>query len=113
MGKRLIKIAVRFKFGFYLMGKSLLAASALLMPVHAVSVLMPDQIADYQEFAWAADISSVSMSGDTAVLGIRKYDGVTGRSGEALVFTNYGQKWVEQARLTPMPLEEDDRSFGV
>ena len=113
MGKRLIKIAVRFKFGFYLMGKSLLAASALLMPVHAVSVLMPDQIADYQEFAWAANISSVSISGDTAVLGIRKYDGVTGRSGEALVFTNYGQKWVEQARLTPMPLEEDDRSFGV
>ena len=46
-------------------------------------------------FGW-----SVSVSGDTAVIGAIGNDGVGGNSGSAYVFTRSGSTWTQQAKLT-------------
>ena len=44
--------------------------------------------------------TSVSLSGDTAVIGAGEADGLEAESGKAYVFTRTGTTWSEEARLT-------------
>jgi len=56
--------------------------------------LLPDDGAPYDEFA-----VSVSLSGDTALLGTVRGDGIEWDSGSAYVFRKVGAVWVEEAEL--------------
>jgi microcompartment protein CcmL/EutN len=63
--------------------------------------------------AAAADIfgNSVSVSGDTAVIGAVQDDDAGGTSGSAYVFTRSGTTWTEEAKLTASDAAAGDR-FG-
>jgi len=54
---------------------------------------------------------SVSISGDTAVIGANLDDGVGSDSGSAYVFVRSGTTWTEQAKLTASDAAALDR-FG-
>ncbi len=64
--------------------------------------------------AAAADIfgNSVSVSGDTAVIGAVQDDDAGGTSGSAYVFTRSGTTWTEQQKLTASDAAANDE-FGI
>jgi hypothetical protein len=81
------------------------------MPVSAQSNLFETKLiasdaADYDFFGY-----SVSVSGDTALVGARWDDDVGEKSGSAYVFVRSGFTWTEQAKLTASDGGADDR-FG-
>lgn len=51
--------------------------------------------------------TSVSLSGDTAVIGMPRYTGYSGILGSAYVFVRSGMTWNEQAELTASDTEAD------
>ena len=55
---------------------------------------------------------SVSISGDTAIVGAPHGDSVGDWSGAAYIFVRDGTGWVQQAKLTPSDASEGD-GFGV
>ena len=55
--------------------------------------------------------SSVTISGDTIVVGAARGDGATTDSGSAYIFQRSGTTWTEQAKLTASDGSTDDR-FG-
>jgi hypothetical protein len=56
--------------------------------------------------------SSVSLSGDTALIGARWDDDNGNKAGSAYVFTRTGTTWTQQAKLLPSDGEAEDRFGG-
>ena len=68
--------------------------------------LLPDDGAQYDRFG-----NSVSISGDTAVIGSHRHNGNDTSSGAAYIFARSGGIWTQQAKLLPEDGEAYD-SFG-
>ena len=56
--------------------------------------------------------SSVSISGDTALIGARWDDDNGNKAGSAYVFTRTGTTWTQQAKILPADAEAEDRFGG-
>ncbi len=68
--------------------------------------LVPDDIAAGDHFG-----SSVSVSGDTIVVGADHHDAAGAEAGAAYVFQFDGTQWIQQVKLLPADVGPDDR-FG-
>jgi hypothetical protein len=72
-----------------------------------VAKLVASDAAEDDEFGWA-----VAISGDTAVVGVRRDDDLGTNSGSAWIFTRAGDLWFESAKLLANDGESNDW-FGL
>ena len=95
---------------------SVLCAAALAIPAMAATVTEDAKLLASDGAAWDEFGCSVSVSGDTAVVGAIYDDDNGYNSGSAYVFVRSGSTWSEQAKLTASDGAADDyfgRSVSV
>ena len=77
-----------------------------------IASLVPQDIAELEEFGW-----SVSISGNTAIIGARNEDpdlggGPISNGGAAYIFVRSGKTWIQEVKLVPSDIQAGD-TFGV
>jgi len=83
------------------------ATSSSFFPENEVAKLMASDAQESDQFGY-----SVSVSGDTAVIGARYEDTGGSDAGAAYVFTRSGGSWTQQAKLMASDAQSSDRFGG-